>query len=229
MAITKTLDTIAYSIIDTIRPILKRTDFIDMRDLREWIKNQRNELAKQQVDKNSPFIPKSFLQTNIVSLSRLSDFNKYSDIVAVKTSGLPGILNSQGGKPIIDSISYKEYFIDKVHFIENPNSLLNYVNSDRFDRQAIYSTIMNGEIIIAGRDSIFVGSLSEIKVTAVFDSPELVEGFDVENDAYPIAQNLLPILEAKIIQEKYSIGLANYHDETNDEKHSLTNEAPENV
>jgi hypothetical protein len=229
MAITKTLDTIAYSIIDAVRPILKRTDFIDIRDLREWVKDERNELAKQQVDKNSPFIPKEFLQTEVVNLTRLPNFNKYPDIVAVKSDNLTGILNSIGGKPMIDSISYKDFFIDKIHFIENPNSLVNYVNADRFDKQAIYSTIMDGEIVIAGRDSIFVGSLSEVKITAVFSSPESVSTFDVEFEEYPIVQNLIPILTRKITQEKYSIGLANYYDRTNDEKHNLKNESPENV
>jgi len=229
MAITKTLDAIAYSIIDTVRPILKRTDFIDIRDIREWIKNERNELAKQQVDKNSPFIPKQFLQMENLSFERVADFNKYPDITVIKATNTPSILTKIGGTPMIDSISYKEYFIDKVHFLTNPNVLLNYVNSDRFDRQAIYASVINGEIVIAGKDSIFVGSLEQANITGVFESPEQISTFDVSSDPYPMVSNLLPMLEKKIIQEKYSIGLANYQDETNDEKHNLTNEAPEDV
>jgi len=223
----KTLDVISYSIINTVRPILKRTDFIDIRDVREWVKNERNELAKQQVDKNLPFIPPRFLQTEKVTLQAISQSAKFPDVIITTSTGLPSILSAAGGEPIVESISYKEILIDKIQMVNNINTLVNYVKSDRFDRQAIYAGIFNGELVIAGTNSILIKGLDQAYITAVFDTPEIVSTFDVAADSYPIEQNLLPTLEKKVIQEKYGIGLANYYDETNDESHNLQNESPD--
>jgi len=221
--IVQTLDKIGYSIIDTVRPILKRTDFIDIRDVTEWVKEERNFLAKQQIDKNSPFIPKGFLQSEKVTTTPLKIFNKYPDINVITTQNLPKILSYSKGTYAIDSISYKDFFVDKIHFIDNSNSLLNYVNSDRFDKQSLYSTIINGELVIAGKDSILVRGLQEVYVKAVYTDPESISTFNVKTDIFPIEESLISLLENKVIKERYGIQISNYYDSINNEKHDLTN------
>jgi len=219
----KTRDTIAYSIIGAVRPILKQTDYIDIRDVREWVKDERNNLAKQQIDKNIPFIPKPFLQTETVAITSIEKSIKYPGLVLKKTSGMPSILTMRGGLAI-DNISLRDIFADKITFLENTATLISYVNSIRFKTSSspkMYCAIAGGELIVASNDSILLDSLENLHITAVFENPEEISTFTVNTDQYPIADSLIPMLFNKIVQEKYGISMANMQDDTNDESHSL--------
>lgn len=219
-----TLDTIAYSVLDSIMYIIKDTNPINLRDIKQWIKDERNNWAKQQIDKNAPFIPKQFLQTEIVSIESIPKSFKYPDLILKKSSIIPNILVRQGGDYIISHVSLSESYVDKITFINNPNSLISHVYSNRFKSGsdvALYATVNNGELLVATADSIIGDSIEKVYLSAVFENPEEVSTFDIDNDQYPISGSLVSLLAANIIKTKFNRPLDTLYDSTNDENHDL--------
>ena len=220
----KTLDVIAYSVIDTIRPILKTTDFIDIRDVKNWIKNYRNLFAKQQADKNSPFIPAQFLQMEKLDMEILDKIPKYPNLTITKSTNLPNILTGKSGNYLVEAISYNDSIIDSLAQVDNIKALISYVNSDRFDDDCTYCAIINKQLVIAGKHSIYSDSLKQLYINAIFENPESISIFNIDTEQYPVSSSLISTIETFILKEKYGINLANYSDNTNDEVHNLNSD-----
>lgn len=218
----KTLDEIAYSIIDTVRPIRKDDDNIDIRDVYDWIDNARIQLFNQRSIKNPFLLDTSYFQQEKVEFELLPKFYKDDNIVGVKSKDLSNVFINSRNIPVIRNISYTKDFINPIKILYNENLFFSYIKSSRFERFPVYALIKPDAIILGGSNNISLESLKEAYITAVFSHPRSVSTYNKESDRYPISQEVRNVLERMIISERFGIEIANYSDKTNDESHNLS-------
>jgi hypothetical protein len=218
----KTIDEIKDSIINTLRPQIKDDDWIDERDVVEWINDQRNEFAKQQLDKNPLSINSNFLQKEEIELKPMTYmFNKSNLYVAVSKNVVPTILETRGSEPAINTISGDHLLAFPYKYVPY-DKIMSYLYGARsFNDSTIFATIDNHYLIIAARGNHVLRGTNNLKIQAVFENPLEISTFIRATDIYPLPGNLRPVLERKIIQEKFGLEIQNYSDESNNADHEL--------
>ena len=218
----KTIDEIKDSVINTIRPQRKDDDWIDERDVIEWINDQRNEFAKQQLDKNPLSMPDRFLQNETVKMKSMSLPGVNDIYVATSTDKVPSILDIRGSDPAINMISGDQLIGALAYKFVPSNSIMSYLyGSRKFNQESLYVTIENGYLILASTGNHIVGGIRDVKIQAVFENPLEISTFNRETDIYPLPGNLRPMLERKVISEKFGLEIQNYSDQDNNASHEL--------
>lgn len=218
----KTLNEIRDSIINTYRPQIKDDDWIDERDIIEWINDQRNEFAKQQLDRNPLSINTNFLQQEEVELKPMTYMFDKADLhVAASKKRIPTIINTRGSEPAINTISGNHILALPYKFVPYDKITSYLYGSRQFNKDSIFVTLENGYLILVSSGNHTLRAIDDIKIQAVFENPLEISTYTRETDIYPLPGNLRPMLERKIIQEKLGLEIQNYSDEDNNASHEL--------
>ncbi len=224
MGYKKTLDEIAYSIIDTARPNRKDDDNIDIRDVYDWIDGARNQLLNQRSLKNPLLVDTALLQQEVMNFNLSPKYNLDDNIVSIVSKDLSNIYVNSRHMPLIANISYTKDVVTPIKIVYNENIFLSYLRSNRFERFPVYALVTPNGITVAGANNVSLESIESLYISAVFVSPREVSTFDKDTDSYPISQEFRDVLERKIISERFGLELANYSDKTNDESHNLSSD-----
>lgn len=221
----KTINEITSSIINTVRPQLKDDDWIDERDVIEWVNDQRNEYGRQVLSKNPLSINTNFLQTERIEMKVVDNtINPHFDAdstVLMSKNKIPTILNKRGEEPAINTISSDHILGFSYRYVPS-NSIISYLNSSReFNKESILVTFAGEYIVLISKSNYTTNAIKYINLQAFFSNPLEVSTFNKKTDIYPLPGNLRPSIEKKIIQEKYGLKIQNYSDQDNNSTHEL--------
>src|SRR6056297_47686 len=133
MGYKKTLDEIAYSIIDTARPNRKDDDNIDIRDVYDWIDGARNQLLNQRSLKNPLLVDTALLQQEVMNFKISPKYNLDDNIVSIVSKDLSNIYVNSRHMPLIANISYTKDVVTPIKIVYNENIFLSYLRSNRFE------------------------------------------------------------------------------------------------
>jgi len=221
----KTINEITSSIINTVRPKMVDDDWIDERDVREWVNDQRNEFARQQLSRNPISIDINFFQTEniemkVINSSLHSSYNS-GEVVLVSKNKIPTVLHRKGSTPAINKIG-SNMFLSYPYRYEDSNSILQFLNGGRsFNKDTILATIDHGYLVLIAKENPTLKGIKIVTLEAVFENPLEISTFSEDDSVYPLPGNLRRPLEKKIISENFGIEIQNYSDETNDSNHEL--------
>lgn len=192
-----TLKEITYDLYQHIRSNASDDDDIDLRNIKYWIRTQRNLWLK-----------------NVLNKYKITSENVIQDLgtIAVETSGiykrtaitLPRFLSVDQHPQIVRvgtptlSKTVKDYSII-------PYQQSKFTNSGRFNSTVISAFLFNGRIYLAGSTA-GLGAISTVNIRGVFEEPLDVITYgtpDVpftEDMEYPIDEGFIPYIKGEILK-----------------------------
>lgn len=218
-----TLNNWAYSILNTVNPLLVDDEEVNIRQVKEWIIDYRATFLKNKLDEGkqldytiSQTIPKlelKFIETSFDGSRIFRTKESLPDVISLKYKG--AIMRI--GPTDLTIPSYKiSQDIKEVPFLGN----------GRFNGGQIFTYLNGSHIYVKTKDPLFpIQVNNELSVTAVFSNPrDLGKYRDSENKLvysdehteFPLNREMKSYIDAQIIKEKFRITENSNPDKVND-------------
>jgi hypothetical protein len=202
------INDLAYELLEIVQKTVKDDFFIDIRLLKDFIKDQRAVLLERAFDDNDDFY--RFVQI----------YNKHKDgVVNVELLNSDGYLNSKivllkstekitptlllQNRHAITKVSPKNFLIPPFKFVNYDEAI--YSGGGKFNRYMNVSFIRDGYLYIKANDNQYTRNLTDVVVEGIFENPLLVPGFDEDNDDYPISAHIWNNIIDMVMKNKISI------------------------
>lgn len=203
------LKEISYLILEELRAAhIVDDDNIDIRLLEQLIKQKRAQYIRNQYS-NTKEVDVSTLQELVLSTTLEST----GDTKILRSSSiLPKIINHKGVN-LIDNL----FSSDKlgIQFTEVPFARLPYVGNGLFNNRFIHVAYEHDGYLYFKAKADSHKLLSTCVISAVFEDPEDVTGFDVDTDEYPIAMWMVESIKNDVIQKDYRTLITSPNDTLN--------------
>jgi len=200
---------IAYSILETIRQgSIVDDERLDIRLIESFIPIKRAEYLEESLKKNIPASENS-IQEYTADINRI-DFGSYTGTVT--TASVPNPINTKFGLALVEiaSTDFNQYpftIVNSSHF--------RFAGNGRFNRDNIFVCYENNTLFFKSGDTTF-NTLEQCIIRGVFEYPENVPGFDVENDDYPVDVQGIDYIKESIFRMDIRMFMAGITDEISD-------------
>ena len=222
-----TLNTIAYSLFETVRARLSDDSDIDIAEIKDMIHDARAALLKQKFDRNIRVIDDVYTQ----SLGALK-------IEAVDSSALTSIPSGrymfrtvEEIPPTIDRKNYQGTFTrigpadklsEKYNLVSYDRAL--YSGNGRFNKDQIFAFLRDNKIYLISNSGTYHKAVQYIEVEGVFQNPAQVAIFldssgsslTFDDEQYPISRGMRRDIENMILKERLGIEAQAPKDDIND-------------
>lgn len=200
---------------------------IDYRLVEAWIKMKRAVLLRQR--------PRADIGLNNVQQYEvtLTSGNSYSTnsrlpypfktnstqkyILNTSTTNIPKILEDDWGPIILDVTSSDKL---KLPYSFKPYHELRFCGNGRFNKDLVYISLLDHKLI--AKSSVQLTSDNKIYLTAIFEDPLMVAGFDEETMDYPCSLDVIEAIKKSIFDLDFkvymqTIGVEDISNDANDQ------------
>ena len=219
----RTLTAIAYDILSTVRQLHDDSD-IDIRLIKQWIKNSRSVWITNELNKFKP-VPPDFIQdlgcadlvAEDVSLCGLNTCCKI-----LRTNLTMPVFLTAGSEPAITRVG--PTLLDRGSFRIIPYERVPFIGSGRYNQNSIYTFLYNEYIYVASNSNSFdFLGMRKINIRGVLADPEdaarFVDGSGnlcyTDSSNYPITDRLVTYLKDIVIRTDIKIMLSLLPDKFN--------------
>lgn len=220
-----TLNEIAYSIFEKLRPEISDDDAVSLRQIKFDVQNYRALFLRNELNKNRT-IDSDVEQTLCVDLEEVNPSDCCVEVgcslILRSTKTLPKTIEMHNKQAItrvgpVDKTTKPFSFVDY--------SRVPYVGSGRYNKHNVYSFLHDGYVYLTSNDK-KVNFLKKAVVRGVFEDPEEVANYTdcntgepcyTDNSEYPIKGWMIPSIEEAILQ-KYLPTIQLPEDNSNDSK-----------
>lgn len=200
---------IAYSILETVRQgSIVDDERLDIRLIESFIPIKRAEYIEESLKKGVP-ASENAIQEYVADIDRI-DTGSY--VSSMTTATVPNLINTKFGLALdeVASTDFTQYpftIVNTKHF--------RMAGNGRFNKSNIFVCYEDNTLFFKSGDPTF-NVLEQCVVRGVFESPEDVPGFDVENDDYPIDIQGIDYIKESIFRMDIRMFMAGITDETSD-------------
>lgn len=224
-----TLNEIAYSILNKIRPQVINSEDIDIRDIIREVHKQRALWIRNEINKNRTVDPSIIQDLGCIDLiyadsAECCDVS--TDCTVIRTEiKLPSFIELTQA-PLVTRVGPVDKLNMEFSFI--PYSRVPYAGNRRFNKNNVYAFLLNNYMYIYSRNAEAIKYLEKINIQGVLENPEDAEEFyDCASEVcysrdseYPIKIWMLPYIEAEVIKKFMPIAMAPV-DQSNDSRHNI--------
>lgn len=181
---------------------------IDLRLLEALIRQYRSQYILS-ISKSGGLVPTSFnqyLSIPTISLCKgyFSRLESMDDIPRV-------IVNKYG--PMINEI-FSDY-VDEYSFTIVNRTHLRYAGNGKFNQSILFVAYDNDKLFFKSKNEMFK-TVTDVYISAIFENPEDVDGFDVEEDEYPLDLECVNYIKQMFLANDVKLILGQFSDEVND-------------
>lgn len=200
------LNEIAYYILEPIKSFkLVDDEEIDLRIVKQWIKNKRVEFIKnkanqgQDINLNNAQVITGDLELIQTTAGTASERNficgsSHDTTMYRSTTELPSIVNGHSGPVILELTSE-----DKMQypFSVVPYSQLRFSGSGRFGASMIFGSVDVDKYLYL-KTNAELTARPTYTIKAVFEDPTLVPDFDEEADEFPVSLDMIEMIKKSV-------------------------------
>ena len=219
-----TLKELSYDIYQHIRSNSSDDDSVDLRNIKYWIRTQRNLWLKNILAKYKVTSPNIIQDLGTLSL-------ELSGIYKRTTIDLPRFLTINQEPQIIRVGPVTLSAIGKDYSVI-PYQQSKFINSGRFNTNVVFAFLHNNRIYIAGSASIIgtttLNGLTTLNVRGVFEDPLDVTWYGspvniafTEDMEYPIDEGFIPYIKGEILKADVISALKAPQDPSNNASNDL--------
>ncbi len=209
----------AYELMELIRRTIKDDEFVDIRLIKDFIKDQRATYLEQAFQRKRDFY--RFVQTYNKDNKGKTEFEFITDveidsvgIMLLKSKEMitkPLLLNN---KEAITKVAPINLMLDSFKFVNYDEAI--YAGHGNFNKFMNVAFLKNGYLYLKANANNDIAVLKYARIEGVFEDPTLVPGFNEDTDDYPISANIWNTMIDDIKNNKINIKLAASEDEVND-------------
>lgn len=219
-----TLNDIAYSLLNLIRGDYKEGDYVDIREIYNFIHTQRALWLDKMLSKPYPNLESFEQDLGILDVESI-DTTGYSGIdtgynILQTVKDIPKPIYKRG-KPLITRVGS----VDKsdINFEFMTKRSIKYFGNGVFNSQLIGAYYEYPKIKLRSNNH-FTGGIEKINVQGIFPNPQLLSGFTLADGSncfdpdkeYPIDDALIDYLTGDVIKYKLQMYLDTPSDRNND-------------
>lgn len=221
----RTLDELAYEIIELYRATYKNTDSLDIRQVKSWIQEYRNFLLKQKALRPLEIIDQSYVQVlelkdlEVIDSSLILESPSNTYILRT-VNEIPAPVENNRGRILISRIALpdlREYNI-------NLYSMEHALNSGygRFNKHGLFAFLFDGKIHIKSfRIKESLEKIEKLQIAGIFQNPH--EAGYVDSMRYPMAESMVRDIHHLIKQEKFPYVVAPIEDPIPNDRDDIVN------
>ena len=236
--ITHTLNEIAYSIWNTVRPHITDDDPIDIRSIKDYIHTYRAKYIKQNLEKHSHYIDPSIIQ-NLQSVEmEFTDSSENSTYTTEynmlrTTEEIPHVISLYTNESMFTRIAPADRLSSNFCFTTHEMAING--GNLRFNDHQIFAFLLDNRIYLYSKSNESWKGIKYINIQGIFQNPVDVwrftdpttyHTFD-ETINYPLNKTMRSDIEKEILKDKFNIILQAPIDDTNDGTHSLNSQEDE--
>lgn len=202
----KTLDGLAYGIIELYRASYKDTDSLNIRLVKKWIQEYRAFLLKQKFMRPLGELDHSYVQTltvqdlEVVDSGTVAGGDALESFLLATTDTVPKPIENNKGNYSITRIALPDMKQSNLSLYSYERAL--YAGNGRFNTKELYPFFYNNKIYI--KSKLTEDELSEItllQISGVFQDP--YEAGYLDTQQYPIAESMVREIHELIKKEKF--------------------------
>ena len=173
---------------------------IDTRLLEALVNTKRDTYIKNELNGNNPFTENATQQMSI-SLENVTGTHGGLGLASTRrilrtTAKIPRITEYRGGLAIHE---ITDGGLVSLPFSHVSYEHLRFVGNQRFNSSFLYTAVFEDQIYVS--QLLSQTALTSGSITAVFQDPRLVPGFNVDDDPYPVNDYMVEYIKNSITRE----------------------------
>jgi len=209
----------AYEILEIIRRTIKDDEYIDIRLIMDFIKDERARLLEDAFKRKRDFY--RFVQIynkdnkGKTELELIND-NELTSVGITLFKSKQKITKALllNNKEAITKVAPINILMDNFKFMNYDEAV--YAGYGKFNKFMNVAFLKNGYLYVKAKDNAKIRGLRYVRLEGIFEDPTQVAGFDEEVDDYPISANIWNTLIDNVNKLKLQIKLVSQEDEEND-------------
>lgn len=206
-----TLNEIAYSILESIRPIIVDDDDIDLREIKYEIHNQRALWLRNELNKNRT------IDDNVVQDLGCIELELVSPSVCPEIDLCNRILRTTVDIPVAIEL-HNTTAITRVASIDQTQSPFSFVpysqaiwsGNGRFNKDRFFAFLLNNRMYVIGnKDNPKINMLTNLNIRGVFEDPTEASKFTQVNgqpcysddDKYPVNRWMVNYIKGEVVKQ----------------------------
>lgn len=229
-----TFNQLIYDLWEIIEPTISDDSNFDKRQLAFWIKNQRANLIRNELNKNRTIDDDIIQDLGCIGLEVADAADCCSETDGCKVlrtvQKIPNAIELHN-KPAITRVAPINKLDIPFNFVDYERAI--YSGNGRFNSKQIFAFLLNGYIYIKSKDMSITKYLTDINVRGVFEDPEDATKFvDCDNQPcfsydseFPIKRWMVDFMKSNILQLNIIPATQAVDDGTNNAKADNTHES----
>lgn len=200
----RTLDELAYEVLELYRATYKVTDSLDIRQVKSWIQEYRAFLLKQKAMRPFEMIDQSYIQVlNLKDLevidSSLLEGSPNNTYILRTISNIPAPIENNRGKILITRISLPDLLKGNINLYSMDHALNS--GHGRFNKKQLFAFLFDNKIHIKSHlAQNELEKVEHLQIAGAFQDP--YQAGYLDNMRYPIAESMIRDIHELIKQEK---------------------------
>ena len=222
-----TLNTIAYSLFETVRARLSDDSDIDIAEIKDMIHDARAALLKQKFDRNIRVIDDVYTQSLGALKIEAVDSSAFTSIPSGRymfrtVEEIPPTIDRKNYQGTFTRIGPADKLSEKYNLVSYDRAL--YSGNGRFNKDQIFAFLRDNKIYLISNSGTYHKAVQYIEVEGVFQNPAQVAIFldssgsslTFDDEQYPISRGMRRDIENMILKERLGIEAQAPKDDIND-------------